>query len=138
VKLPKVRVRALILLVAVAAIILGIGVDIAKRRRIRYLSDLVAAHAEREAYWTDQAAAMLRNEGRDLSEGRTMEAAIFASQAAYDRVEAQYHQELHRKYREALRRPGLPIEADPPRPPLYPRDYLSKVPYYVPPALSGP
>jgi hypothetical protein len=137
-KFPKVGVRTLIILVAIAAIILGVSVDLAKRRRIRYLSEQVALHAERDAYWTDQAAAMTRGEGRELLAGHTMEAAIYASQAAYDRVQAQYHQELHRKYREALRRPNLPIEPDPPRSPLYPRDYLSKVPYYVPPTLTGP
>jgi hypothetical protein len=136
-RFPKLRVRTLIILVAVAAILLGIAVEMAKRRRMQYLSGLVAAHAEREAYWEDQAEATSRNEGRELSEGRTETAAIFASQAAYDRVEAQYHRDLHRKYREALRRPGLPIEPDTPRPPLYPRDYLSKVPYYVPPRSTG-
>ncbi len=75
---------------------------------------------------------MRRNEGDELKAGRMTSAAFFASQALYDRDQARHFGALHRKYEEALRRPGMAIDPDPIAPWLYPRDYLAKVPYYIP------
>jgi hypothetical protein len=129
---PRLTVRKLILIVAGLAILLAIVAHESKRRRLRYLGNLVASYAEREAYWTNQEKAMRRSESQELKAGNPSTAAISASQAIYDQEQARYYGTLRRKYEEALRRPEGAVEPDPMAPSLFPRDYLSSVPYYVP------
>ena len=83
-------------------------------------------------YWIDQEQAMRRYEAQELTAGRPQAAAISASQALYDRDQARYYGSLARKYQDALRHPDRAIEPDPLAPYLYPRDYLSRVPYFIP------
>jgi hypothetical protein len=129
---PKLRVRTLIFVIAIIAVILAITAHESRRQRLRTLRELAAKYSEREAYWIDQEKAMMRNEGVELAAGRQSSAAVIASQTLYDRDQARYYGLLRLKYEEALHHPDMPMEPDPLAPSLYPRDYLSKVPYYVP------
>jgi hypothetical protein len=122
-------VRKLMVIVAILGTLCGITVEATRRRRTHRFGGLVAFHAEKESYWRDQAAAMLKYEAEKVAEGDPLgDARVFASQAAFDQAWADYHYQLRIKYENATRNPMLPVSPDPPPSRLSPRDYWSKEP----------
>jgi hypothetical protein len=123
--MPRVRftIRGMMVLVAITAFLLG-G-DVIRRRRDQY-QRLAQAHA------TSARSANLVRKVSGLTASRFEEAAQKASgRSSYDlgdqairarsmagywsRMEI-YHQQLRRKYDEAVSRPWRPVSADPPPP----------------------
>jgi hypothetical protein len=108
---PRLRLRTLLIAVAVAGMVLGEGLMIQRRARLRATS---ARHAAQEQMWTTLAAAAgqrpsrrvdwsYRGVRRQTDQGRC-------------RAAADYHARLARKYDRAARYPWLPVAPDPPPP----------------------
>jgi hypothetical protein len=135
VRLPRFRLRTL--LIAVAGVAVLIGVDDMRRRRDRSLAirarhaaeekhcqHMVQAHSEVAAQ-NEAEAKRLREAVRAGADERIAQfAVVIESAAASGRAKAQrqltlarFHGELRRKYDRAARRPWLPVPPDPHPPP---------------------
>jgi hypothetical protein len=99
---PRLTVRRLMVVVALAALLLGAIVLVENRRR-RFLS-LVDAHQAGMIAWEEGNPSEASRERFDLS-GRKV------SLKAH-----RWHLQMAEKYRRAARYPWLPVESDPPEP----------------------
>ena len=125
-RLPRLRFRLrwLLVLVAVAGVMFGVGA--ALRRRQRQFEQLTKEHAQGSlkyaragsAYWHEDASCVEFQENQSLpSPGGYHMHPLAGLSTKHDNQWQSYHSAMARRYQRARQRPWLPVGADP-APPL--------------------
>ena len=112
-RLPRFRLRTLLVAVAVAAAAMEAVLMLQRAAAYRRLAE---RYAERERMHRDSAA-LATAEAEDLAErGSADGASLWRDRADDNAAKAARSAELSRKYRRAAARPWLPVAPDPPPP----------------------
>lgn len=129
-RLPRPRFRLRTLLVLVALVALGLGGELMRRRRVRYLQ-AAAEHAQGEADTLKaiaQSNSMVAELARSEEERKdySKEIELFGRAAAYGRLWATYYAEMRRRFEDAAAHPWRGDPKAIPEPPPPPADLLEE------------
>lgn len=114
-RMPRFTIRTLMVMVAMAAVLTGVGIDY--RRRVRYRQSMLLSHDEAGLGWYCELYTDL--DLRDFVPDETDE--IVRPGPGLDVVVSadrlsEYHRRMKEKWTHAVRYPWLPVAPDPPPP----------------------
>lgn len=114
-RMPRFRIRTLMIMVAVAAVLTGVGIDF--RRRVGYRQSMLRRHHEASLPWYCElyadAGGLSDPSDEIVSPGPGLDIVLKAE--AIDR-RSEYHVRMKEKWTHAVRSPWLPVAPDPPPP----------------------